>query len=396
MKKFLQFLYLNLCFFCPLLVNAAGIFKGPYVEDIAPTTAIVKFTANEATPAWLEYGPIGKCSQLMAISASKRSHKFVLHGLIPNTQFCYKAYVMNNDGTGVQDSVDGTFRTLFTPERKIVNFFVIGNTAAPVEGDSYEIKERMAQSMSLYDADFIIHTGNISSEGTASSETKEFFEPYSPTLRTSAFLAVAGSDEYGPNANTNDGKNFFSTNYKINHNMPWSRGTPNYFYIDTANARIIFVDVNNLYGALSAPKIKEKTTQYEWLQGALARTPSMKWKIVVLHYPVYSSGATEDLTSPLLAPLFEGYKVNLVIQGHQGAYERTTPIRHGAPAKNGPVYITVGGSGKFFEDSTYNNEWSSKYIATPHFAHIKIIDRKLSLRVYTHDNKMIDALDINF
>ncbi len=389
-------LFVLLVFTLILPVKAAEIIKGPYVEDSAQKSAVVKFAASEGTPAWLEYGPIGKCSQLMAIAAPARNHKFILHGLTANTQFCYTAYVQNNSGDGVQEGSQGTFKTLFTPERKIVNFLVIGNTSAPAEVDTSEIKKTMARSMANFEADFLLHTGNISSSGLASDETKQFFEPYEKILRNTAFVSAVGIDEYGPNADTQQGKGFLAANYKANHNMPWSKGTPNYYYFDTANARIIVIDTNSLYGALQAPKLDNKSAQYEWLKTTLAKTDADKWKIVVMHHPVYSSGKSEDLLSTLLAPLFEAHQVKLVIQGHQGAYERTKPIRRGASAKSGPIYLTIGGSGKFFEESSYENEWGSKYFALPHFAHIKIVDRKLSLRAYTHDKKLIDALDINF
>ncbi|MBO7605212.1 MAG: hypothetical protein J6S61_01925, partial [Elusimicrobiaceae bacterium] len=102
-----------------LSADAAEIIKGPYTEAAEQKSAVVKFVATDITAAWLEYGPLGKCNQLMAISAPARSHRFVLHGLTPNTQFCYKAYVQNNSGDGVQEGSEGTFKTLFTPERKI-------------------------------------------------------------------------------------------------------------------------------------------------------------------------------------------------------------------------------------------------------------------------------------
>ena len=387
---FILFLILSLS------AGAAEIIKGPYTEDVEQKSAIVKFVATDPTPAWLEYGPMGKCNQLMAISAPSRSHRFVLHGLTPNTQFCYKAYVQNNSGDGVQEGSEGSFKTLFTPERKIVNFLVIGNTSASQEKDTTEIKKTMARNMAGYEADFLVHTGNIASTGLASDETIEFFEPYQKILQTMPFVSAVGTDEYGPNGTKPEGKGFLAAHYKANHNMPWSKGTPNYYYFDTANVRIIVIDTNSVYGILQAPRIDKKSAQYEWLKNTLAKTDADKWKIVVMHHPLYSSGQSEDLLSSYLAPLFEAHNVKLVIQGHQGAYERTKPIRHAKPSKSGPIYVTVGGSGKFFEESSYENEWGSKYVALPHFLNIKIVDRKLSLRAYTYDNKAIDALDINF
>ncbi len=379
-----------------LPLNAAQIDRGPYTEDVQQTTAVINFKTDSPVPAWIEYGPKGKCSQLMAISPQRINHSLTIHGLIPNTEFCYKVYVPNNAGNGVQAPKEGSFTTLYTPERKIVNFLVIGNTAEDAQTGA-EIKNQMSKSMEDYDADFIVHTGDISQGGLTQTATNDFFKPYSKILAKNPLIAALGEDEYGTDRNSNEGKGFLASNFKKIHNMPWSKGTPNYYYIDTANARILVIDTNRPYGALQAPKIDKGSPQYEWLRTSLATVETGKWKIVVMHHPVYSSGKTEDLLSQTLAPLFEAQKVNLVIQGHQGAYERTNPIVAQAPStRGGPIYITVGGSGKFFEPASYSNEWSNKYLETPHFAHISIVDRKLSIRAYTHDNKRIDALDIYY
>jgi 3',5'-cyclic AMP phosphodiesterase CpdA len=332
----------------------------------------------------------------MAVSPRKKEHSLVLHGLIPNTKFCYKIYVQNDSETGVQQPIEGTFKTLYSPERKIVNFLVVGNTSAAADGSNEEIKNRMAQSMANYEADFLIHTGDMVASGLVADADKEFFTPYQKILQNSPLLVALGEDEYGPDRATNEGKGFLTTQYRSIHSMPLSKGTPFYYYIDTANARFIFLDTNNVYDAIFAAKLSDKAPQLEWLKTSLSSTDAAKWKIVVLHHPVYSSGKEEDRLSKLLAPIFEANKVNLVIQGHQGAYERTAPIKNDMVARTGPTYITVAGGGKFFEPSSYNIDWSSKYYEIPHFAHVQIVDRKLSLRVYTHDNRRIDALDIHF
>ena len=381
--------------------NGAQITRGPYVQAAEHNTAVIRWATDTPTPAWVEYGPEGKCSQLMAIAPSRMDHTLTLHGLIPNTKFCYKVYVQNEAQTGVNPPAEGIFKTLFSPERKIVNFLVMGNTSAPASGaDTMAIKTAMAQSMAGYESDFVIHTGNIASTGRAGESDAEFFAPFKPVLRTNPLLVALGPDEYGPDReDARAGRGFLTANYRRMHTMPWSRGTPQYYYIDTANARIIFLDTNFVYDALSASKLDLKTPQYEWLRSALSTADSGNWKIVVLHHPVYSSGPAPDKLSALLAPLFETHKVNLVIQGHQGAYERTAPIIRNQKAQErqaGPTYITIGGGGRSLDKKQYDNEWTSRYHDVPHFAHIQIVDRKLSLRVYTHDNRRIDALDIHF
>jgi len=391
MKKLLIFVFS----FLTLNLSAANILRGPYTQDPEPTTAVIRFSTDEPTTAWVQYGPQGNCSLVMTNSPKQRNHVITLHGLIPNTQFCYKVYVQNADETGVQEAQSGTFTTAYSAERKELSFLVLGNTSDP-NNNAGEIKKQLAQSMLNHKADFLIHTGNIATEGKAANAYKDFYEPFKEVLKQMPYMAAIGQDEYGPNRADKTGKSFLAENYRPLNSMPWSKGTPNYFSYDSANARIIFVDTNNLYDALFAPPLERNSKQYDWLKNALATAGSDKWKIVVLHHPVYSSGASEDRLSQVLAPLFEAHKVNLVLQGHQGAYERTKPIKAAQSGKAGPTYVTIGGAGRSFEPASYNNEWTAKYYATPHFAEIKIVDRKLSLRIFTHEDKKIDALDIYF
>jgi len=381
-------------FACAL--NAAVIERGPYIEDLKFTSATLRWSTSVPAASWVEYGPEGRCSQIMAISPRKRSHSVTLQGLIPNTKFCYKVYVQNNAGNGVQAPAEGHFRTLLTPERKTLSFLVVGNTSASSKGGTLAIKQKMARTMEEYPADFIIHTGNIAANGLDSGETYDFFKPYKFLLRSTPIFMTLGEDEYGPMGKNGEGKSFLDDNFKKANAMPWGQGAPNYYYIDSAHARIIFLDTNNMYGISAAPGLSRESAQYQWLKKTLATAGGGRWKIVVMHHPVYSSGASEDRLSRLLGPLFDSEKVNLVIQGHQGAYERTTPISGGAEAKAGPVYMTVGGSGKFFEHASYGNKWSAKYFDVPHFAQVQITDRKLALRAYDADGKKIDALDIYF
>jgi hypothetical protein len=78
------------------------------------------------------------------------------------------------------------------------------------------------------------------------------------------------------------------------------------------------------------------------LQNDLAATDKL-WKIVFYHQAIYSSGphgyeSWVEAKRALLAPIFEEFHVDLVLNGHDHDYERTLPI-------NGVLYIVTGGGG---------------------------------------------------
>lgn len=98
----------------------------------------------------------------------------------------------------------------------------------------------------------------------------------------------------------------------------------------------------------------------QWLQNVLAEAranPCVRWLIVFQHHPLFGSVARRGYNQVLingLQPLFDQYRVDLVLQGHDQVYERTYPLRNSVPISNamslyqqgeGTIYITCGGGG---------------------------------------------------
>lgn len=81
--------------------------------------------------------------------------------------------------------------------------------------------------------------------------------------------------------------------------------------------------------------------EVKWIDNEL-RSSSEQWKIVCLHIPVYSSGATHGSNLALratLEPMFIKYGVTVVFAGHDHVYERVKP-------QHGIMYFVVGSGGE--------------------------------------------------
>ena len=81
--------------------------------------------------------------------------------------------------------------------------------------------------------------------------------------------------------------------------------------------------------------------QIAWVEQEL-KASSSKWKIVVFHHPLYSSGERHGSDVGLrevLEPLFVKYSVSVVLTGHDHFYERVKP-------QKGIVYFVVGSGGQ--------------------------------------------------
>jgi 3',5'-cyclic AMP phosphodiesterase CpdA len=80
-------------------------------------------------------------------------------------------------------------------------------------------------------------------------------------------------------------------------------------------------------------------TQREWLRNALAASTA-RWQVVAFHHPAYTCGAYSGNSAVISrwVPLFERYKVDLVLAGHDHNYQRFREHR-------GVRYVVHGGGG---------------------------------------------------
>ena len=81
--------------------------------------------------------------------------------------------------------------------------------------------------------------------------------------------------------------------------------------------------------------------QFAWLEKEL-KASSHRWKIVVLHQPLYSSGdrhGSDLRLREVLEPLLVNFNVSVVFSGHDHFYERVKP-------QHGVAYFVVGSGGQ--------------------------------------------------
>ena len=394
MKKLLLLIFFGLT----LNAYAAQIIRGPYLENPTPTAMTLRWQTSAATPSWLEYGPAPRCNQIMTLTPQAYNHKVVLYGLVPNQDYCYHLYVENAAHNGVQEPISGTFRTLFSPERKVVTFLVMGSTAEdPVEEDDSQAQARaqIATLMAQEKADVVLHTGNLSNSGLNADADAELFKPFEEVFKNLPLLVALGPNEYGPDKKDRESKDFVRTNYTRYHDMPWSNATPKYYYFDTANARFIVLDTNIVEGAVWAPEMGADSAQTQWLKTTLAQAGD-KWKIVLMNAPAYSTGlgGSSQEVYDNWVKIFEDYRVNLVLQGGDANYERTFPLRAEETHPRGVTYVTVGTSAETPGKRASNEKYTARFVSTRHYAVGKIVDRKLTLTMYSDTGKQLDKLEM--
>lgn len=123
--------------------------------------------------------------------------------------------------------------------------------------------------------------------------------------------------------------------------------------------------------------------QLPWLEKALAASTA-RWKVVVGHHPLYSAGIYGDDPAAIarLTPLFRRHRVQLYINGHEHAYERSVPL-------DGTTYLGVGGGGAWLRP-ILPNQRSAKAISVYSFAELTIDDRQLRIDAWDSRGQRID------
>ncbi|MBR5228979.1 MAG: fibronectin type III domain-containing protein [Firmicutes bacterium] len=133
-----------------------------------------------------------------------------------------------------------------------------------------------------------------------------------------------------------------------------------------------------------------------WVEKDLA-TSSAKWKVVVLHNPVYAvhSDTTADLIKVNWAPLFDKYGVDLVLEGHQHVYSRRSPIEEGkVDYGNGITYI-MGVSGSKFYDSADETRAEKTVYNTSNYQLIKIDGDTMTVQSMDASGNEFDWCSVN-
>lgn len=105
----------------------------------------------------------------------------------------------------------------------------------------------------------------------------------------------------------------------------------------------------------------QNAAQRAWLEKTLAaarKDRRVHWLIVYQHHPLFGSTKGRGDNRPLIAavqPLFDKYRVDLVLQGHDHVYERQYPLRgaqtvssslHSYAQGEGTLYVICGGGGQ--------------------------------------------------
>ncbi len=327
-----------------LATGAVTIPRGPVVSNVTASAAVISWWTNIPTNGVLSIG-----GQTLPDSAGDvQRHQVSVSGLAAAATTSYS--VSGTDPTTSQSAIaTGSVTTAAAPGTTF-SFAAMGDYGGggPGEVDNaanigtagtqfiQTLGDNIYPSAGLPDPNFTT---------TYSDFDTHFYKELGPDVNTQAFFPANGNKDYYSNGQ-------FWVNFPmLGTNHEW------YSY-NWGDAHILVLDSEQPMGPGS--------TQYAFAQADLAANQGEKWRIVAVQRPPYSSTTANSSSkfAQALIPLFQGYRVNLVLSGNSHNYERSYPLLNGVQDHtNGITYIVSGGGGSGFDkfnDATYPEPiWSA-------------------------------------
>lgn len=228
-------------------------------------------------------------------------------------------------------------------------------------------------------ARFMIHAGDMVDSPNYDRDWNEWFNAGGWIFATIPSMPAVGNHEYRElKKKRRTLSEFWSPQFTLPENGI-SGLEETVYYLDFQGARFVVLNSNK--------KIEQ---QASWLEKVLKHNPNL-WTVVVFHHPVYSSirGRDNKRVRDHWEPLFEKFKVDLVLQGHDHVYSRG----RGPGKADGPVYITSVSGPKMY--NLARADWMDRAGGNVQlFQVVSISSEVLNYKSITVTGEIYDAFDL--
>lgn len=209
---------------------------------------------------------------------------------------------------------------------------------------------------------------NVYPDGNPAELAEKFERPYADLLgRDVRFYAVLGNHDVKSGRQAQIKYAPFNMGGRAYYSFAKGDGLAEFFALDSNRVNV---------------------EQVKWLEGALAASRA-RWKIVLMHHPLYSSGkkhGSNDTLQKLLEPLFVRYGVAAVFAGHDHVYGRT-------PLVKGVQYFVSGAGGQLRRGGI--SQSSGLFVAgndqIHSFMYVELTRDRLAFWSVGEDGRVIDA-----
>jgi hypothetical protein len=362
----------------------ARILRGPYLQRLLDTSVEVIWVTDGPALGAVSFAAPGGPERTVAEDTPALKHVIELTGLEPATVYTYRV----EGGEPFLAAKSFRFRT--APRRGE------GELRAVVIGDSGGVTPEQRAVAALIrglEPDIFLHTGDLD---YADDPQLSVFEPYAEILPEACIFPVRGNHDI----------HFAWDDFFHTPECEAGRDAVCYAF-DWGPAHFVAFDSNG--SALAGGE------QVQILESRLreARQAGVRWLIVYTHAPVYTIGgyARDEAVAAmatLVKPLFDQYRVDLFLSGHDHNYQRTHPVRGDVvvdawqdPAFSSPrgtVYVVTGGGGHFqpyFRDPQADPRFTRVFEPVHHAVELLISESRIAVRAVRPDGQEIDRFTID-
>ncbi|HEX8464080.1 MAG TPA: metallophosphoesterase family protein, partial [Abditibacterium sp.] len=341
--------------------------------QIAPASAYPRFAEKARTIA-------AQTSPLQTDLGLAHFHSATFSGLQPNTLYAYRV----GDGTNWSEWIH--FRTA-------------SSTPAPFSfiyfGDAQnEIKSLWSRAIRAAYSDaprarFMIHAGDLINHANTDAEWGEWAGAGGWVNAMIPSIVAPGNHEYNEYEKNLTAPPRLSRHWRPMFTLPENgpRGLEETcYFVDYQGVRIIALNTE-----------EKQREQALWLENVL-KNNRQKWTILTFHRPMYSSARGRDNVElrRLWMPIFDKYRVDLVLQGHDHTYARSKNLRAGVNVRNnqsGTVYVVSVSGPKMYD---LNREpWMARAAEdTQLYQVLSVEGNTLRYQARTVTGELYDAFDL--
>lgn len=330
----------------------------------------------------------------MTWDAVTANHSVVFTDLEPNTDYTYRV------GSGDDWSEWFQFRTT-SDKAEPFSFLYFGDAQDEIRSMwSKVIRRAYAEAP---DALLMLHAGDLVDNSTQDKLWGEWFEAGGFIHATIRNMPSPGNHDYGRGEEVYDLSPFWKPQFTLPENGPAGLEETAY-YTDIQGVRFISLDSYPLTDLelyvddYPMEKLEEDLRkQAEWLENLLRNNPN-KWTVLVFHHPIISPKATRDniYFREKFKPLFDKYKVDLVLQGHDHAYSRgmkNIPMENDEPS--GTMYVVSVSGPRMSGNRQEKKLWMDRLeVHTQLYQVITVDGDELRYRAYTPTGEVFDAFNL--
>lgn len=270
-----------------------------------------------------------------------------------------------------------SFQT-YGEHRSRFSFLFVGDVQDTIGGRSnVMLKEAIRRNPQ---SEFIVCGGDLT-ERPAYQYWEETFRDIDSIAQHMPLLSVTGNHDYLKGVINSLERRYplifsYFLESKIDDNMVYT--------LTYGDAQFFLLDSNREFFYLFS--------QQSWLEEQLEASTA-KWKIVVVHHPLYSIKGNNLIQKWIFNDLIKEHDVDLVLQGHEHAYARRT-MKDDSGKPTTPVYTISHCSPKNYLID-FDDEFDKFGISSRYYQLVNIKDDTMSLATYdANTSQLYDSLDI--